>query len=46
MLTLYLFDALLSILARYPVILPEPEQWEKDLWEVQDKIEAKRREVF
>ena len=34
------------ILHRYPVITPEPPQWEKDMSMVQDKIAARNREVF
>mmetsp|Transcript_3039 Transcript_3039/g.3208 ORF Transcript_3039/g.3208 Transcript_3039/m.3208 type:complete len:266 (-) Transcript_3039:47-844(-) len=33
-----------SILHRYPVITADVEQWESDMWEVQDKIQSKQRE--
>ena len=36
---------LFSILHRYPVISAEPEKWERDQYEVKQKIDAKKREV-
>lgn len=35
-----------SILHRYPVITPDTEEWEKAMWEVQHKIDLKKREWF
>lgn len=33
------------ILHRYPTILPSPEPWELEFFQLQDKIAAKKREV-
>eukprot|EP01041_Mallomonas_annulata_P008138 gene8138-16728_t len=35
-----------SILHRYPVITPDSQQWEKDMWDIQDIIEEKKRKWF
>ena len=34
-----------SILHRYPTILATPEDWEIEMYELQDKIAARKREV-
>ena len=34
------------ILHRYPTILVTPEDWEIDMYELQEKVGAKRREVL
>ncbi len=35
-----------SILHRYPVITKDAEQWEIDMWNVQEQISDKKREVY
>jgi len=35
-----------SILHRYPVITPDVEEWEREMWELQHKISLKKREWF
>jgi len=35
-----------SVLHRYPVVTPDAEDWEQEMWELQDKIERKKREVL
>lgn len=34
-----------SVLHRYPPITPDPEAWETAMWELDEKISQKKREV-
>ena len=34
-----------SILHRYPVIFPDPEPWELEMWNIQERIEDNARAV-
>lgn len=34
-----------SVLHRYPPITPDPEEWETAMWELDEKISQKKREV-
>ena len=35
----------ISVLHRYPPITPDPEEWETAMWELDEKISQKKREV-
>ena len=35
-----------SVLHRYPVITPDPEPWEIEMWDLQEKMNAVRRAHF
>jgi hypothetical protein len=35
-----------TVLHRYPVVTPDPEQWELDMWDVQEKVGAAKREAM
>lgn len=35
-----------SVLHRYPVVVREPPEWEKEMWDVQELIEERQREVM
>ena len=34
-----------SVLHRYPPISPDPQEWETAMWELEEKISQKKREV-
>lgn len=35
-----------SILHRYPVVTPDPYDWEVEMWDLEEKLDNKHREWF